>query len=58
MRREGGRVWTSVLAARDGRLEDFMTQSRWGHRVFGGMLTVFAFVALALAVDAWRRQNL
>jgi putative ABC transport system permease protein len=30
-------------------LEDFMTQSRWGHRVFGGMLTVFAFVALALA---------
>ena len=30
-------------------LEEFMTQSRWGHRVFGGMLTVFAFVALALA---------
>jgi putative ABC transport system permease protein len=30
-------------------LDEFMTQSRWGHRVFGGMLTVFAFVALALA---------
>jgi putative ABC transport system permease protein len=30
-------------------LEEFMTQSRWGHRVFGGMLTVFALVALALA---------
>ena len=30
-------------------LEDLMTQSRWGHRVFGGMLTVFAFIALALA---------
>jgi putative ABC transport system permease protein len=30
-------------------LEDVMTQSRWGHRVFGGMLTVFAFIALALA---------
>ena len=26
-----------------------MTQSRWGHRVFGGMLTVFASIALALA---------
>jgi ABC-type antimicrobial peptide transport system permease subunit len=30
-------------------LEDLMTQSRWGHRVFGGMLTIFAFIALALA---------
>jgi predicted permease len=30
-------------------LEDLMTQSRWGHRVFGGMLTVFACIALALA---------
>jgi predicted permease len=30
-------------------LDEFMTQSRWGHRVFGGMLTVFAFVALAVA---------
>jgi putative ABC transport system permease protein len=30
-------------------LEESMTQSRWGHRVFGGMLTVFAFIALALA---------
>jgi predicted permease len=30
-------------------LEESMTQSRWGHRVFGGMLTVFACVALALA---------
>jgi putative ABC transport system permease protein len=30
-------------------LDEFMTQSRWGHRVFGGMLMVFAFVALALA---------
>jgi ABC-type antimicrobial peptide transport system permease subunit len=30
-------------------LEASMTQSRWGHRVFGGMLTVFAGVALALA---------
>ena len=30
-------------------LIDSMTQSRWGHRVFGGMLTVFAVVALALA---------
>jgi predicted permease len=30
-------------------LEDFMTQSRWGHRVFGGMLTVFAVIALTLA---------
>jgi putative ABC transport system permease protein len=30
-------------------LEELMTGSRWGHRVFGGMLTVFAFVALALA---------
>jgi putative ABC transport system permease protein len=30
-------------------LEELMTQSRWGHRVFGGMLTVFACIALALA---------
>jgi len=30
-------------------LEELMTQSRWGHRVFGGMLTIFAFVSLALA---------
>jgi putative ABC transport system permease protein len=30
-------------------LEEAMTQSRWGHRVFGGMLTVLAFVGLALA---------
>jgi predicted permease len=30
-------------------LEWFMTTSRWGHRVFGGLLTVFAFIALALA---------
>jgi putative ABC transport system permease protein len=31
------------------RLENAMTQSRWGHRVLGGMLTVFAFVGLLLA---------
>ena len=30
-------------------LEELMTQSRWGHRVFGVMLTVFAFISLALA---------
>jgi putative ABC transport system permease protein len=30
-------------------LDDAMTQSRWGHRVFGGMLTVFAGAALLLA---------
>jgi putative ABC transport system permease protein len=30
-------------------LEELMTGSRWGHRVFGGMLTVFALIALALA---------
>jgi hypothetical protein len=30
-------------------LEEMMTGSRWGHRVFGGMLTVFALIALALA---------
>ena len=30
-------------------LDLFMTQSRWGHRVFGGMLTVFAVVGLLLA---------
>jgi predicted permease len=30
-------------------LDVFMTQSRWGHRVFGGMLTVFASVGLLLA---------
>lgn len=30
-------------------LDVAMTQSRWGHRVFGGMLTVFAFVGLLLA---------
>jgi putative ABC transport system permease protein len=30
-------------------LDNAMTQSRWGHRVFGGMLTVFAFVGLLLA---------
>jgi putative ABC transport system permease protein len=29
-------------------LDRAMTQSRWGHRVFGGMLTVFAFVGLVL----------
>ena len=30
-------------------LDQAMTGSRWGHRVFGGMLTVFAFVGLLLA---------
>jgi predicted permease len=30
-------------------LDQAMTQSRWGHRVFGGMLTAFAFVGLLLA---------
>lgn len=30
-------------------LNDAMTQSRWGHRVFGGTLTLFALVALLLA---------
>jgi putative ABC transport system permease protein len=30
-------------------LDEFMTQSRWGSRVFGGLLTGFAFVALVLA---------
>jgi putative ABC transport system permease protein len=30
-------------------LEHAMTQSRWGHRVFGGMLRVFALVGLLLA---------
>jgi putative ABC transport system permease protein len=30
-------------------LDDAMTGSRWGHRVFGGMLTVFACVGLLLA---------
>jgi putative ABC transport system permease protein len=30
-------------------LERAMTQSRWGHRVFGGTLTVFAIVAMVLA---------
>jgi putative ABC transport system permease protein len=29
-------------------LHTAMTQSRWGHRVFGGMLTAFAFVGLLL----------
>jgi putative ABC transport system permease protein len=29
-------------------LDRAMTQSRWGHRVFGGMLTVFALVGLLL----------
>jgi putative ABC transport system permease protein len=29
-------------------LDDDMTGSRWGHRVFGGMLTVLAFVGLLL----------
>ncbi|MGE4055159.1 MAG: FtsX-like permease family protein, partial [Vicinamibacterales bacterium] len=29
-------------------LEQAMTGSRWGHRVFGGMLTAFAFVGLLL----------
>jgi len=29
-------------------LDQAMTQSRWGHRVFGGMLTAFAFVGLLL----------
>jgi putative ABC transport system permease protein len=29
-------------------LDDFMTGSRWGHRVFGGMLTVLALVGLLL----------
>jgi predicted permease len=31
------------------RLEEFMTQSRWGHRVFGGMLAAFALVSLVLS---------
>jgi hypothetical protein len=30
-------------------LDRAMTQSRWGHRVFGGMLTAFALVGLILA---------
>ena len=30
-------------------LDEFAIQSRWGHRVFGGMLAVFALVALVLA---------
>ena len=30
-------------------LDRVMTGSRWGHRVFGGMLTVFAVVGLLLA---------
>ena len=30
-------------------LDQAMTGSRWGHRVFGGMLTVFALVGLLLA---------
>jgi predicted permease len=30
-------------------LDHFMTGSRWGHRVFGGMLTVFACAGLLLA---------
>lgn len=30
-------------------LDRAMTGSRWGHRVFGGMLSVFAFVGLLLA---------
>jgi predicted permease len=30
-------------------LDQTMTGSRWGHRVFGGMLTVFALVGLLLA---------
>jgi putative ABC transport system permease protein len=30
-------------------LDHAMTGSRWGHRVFGGMLTAFAFVGLLLA---------
>ena len=29
-------------------LDDFRAGSRWGHRVFGGMLTVLAFVGLLL----------
>ena len=29
-------------------LDEAMTGSRWGHRVFGGMLTVFALVGLLL----------
>jgi putative ABC transport system permease protein len=29
-------------------LDQAMTQSRWGHRVFGGMLTAFALVGLLL----------
>jgi putative ABC transport system permease protein len=29
-------------------LEELMTGSRWGHRVFGGMLTAFALVGLLL----------
>jgi putative ABC transport system permease protein len=29
-------------------LDQVMTGSRWGHRVFGGMLTAFAFVGLLL----------
>lgn len=30
-------------------LETLMTQSRWGHRVFGGMMALFAGVALVMA---------
>jgi putative ABC transport system permease protein len=30
-------------------LEHLMTMSRWGHRVFGGMLSIFALVGLVLA---------
>jgi putative ABC transport system permease protein len=33
-------------------LDVAMTQSRWGHRVFGGMLSVFALVGLVLAAIA------
>jgi ABC-type antimicrobial peptide transport system permease subunit len=30
-------------------LEELMTQSRWGHRVFGVMFTLFAVIALVLS---------
>jgi putative ABC transport system permease protein len=31
-------------------LDEVMTGSRWGHRVFGGMLTAFAIIGLLIAV--------
>src|SRR5207244_9552415 len=30
-------------------VEEFMGQSRWGHRVFGTMFSLFAMIALALS---------